>query len=184
MLFSLQTISRDMQREKDGGKEGLTDAQTERERSRHWTQDRAGQIVVLVPSTRRWVLCSSKHHWDRTPAPEHRRDWSTSKSSNPRPWAPIPPPWALIHIHELRSTWPTHARSLSFSIYLSLSLTCRSLSLPPSLRLTEFLVLTNVLFWFLFGFVLIFVCFKFIYWNFLLWNLFGSWENGWENVRN
>ena len=125
---------------------------------------------------------------------------------DPHPRAPIPPPWASIHIHELqsllhelrsihihelwsllhelRSTWPTHAQSLSFSIYLSLSLTCRSFSLPPFLRLTKFLVLKNVLFWFLFGFVLIFVCFKFIYWNFLLWNFFGSWENGWENVRN
>ena len=94
---------------------------------------------------------------------------------DPHPRALIPPPWALIHIHELRSLlhelrsiWPTHARSLSFTIYLSLSLTCRSLSLPPSLCLTEFSVLTNVLFYFLFGFVLIFVCFKFIYWNFLL----------------
>ena len=88
-----------------------------------------------------------KHHWDRT--------------------------LALARSHP----WPTHARSLSFSIYLSLSLNCQSLSLLPSLRLTEFLSLMNVLFWFLFGFVLIFVCFKFIYWNFLLWNLFGSWEN-------
>ena len=33
-------------------------------------------------------------------------------------------------------------------------------------------------------FFLIFVSFKFIYWNFLLWNLFGNWENGWENVKN
>ena len=60
-----------------------------------------------------------------------------------------------------RCPWSTHDRSLSFSIYLSLSLNFWSLFLPPSLSLTELWSLTN-------GVVLIFVFYKFIYWNFLL----------------
>ena len=55
----------------------------ERERERRRTHDRTGQIAVLVPSMRWWVLCSSKHHQDRTLAPQHWQDRSTSKSSDP-----------------------------------------------------------------------------------------------------
>ena len=163
---------------RERGRERRTHRCTNRERER--------EIVPSNPRSRRS---------DRRPihpsTTEITHQHPSTNEIDPHPRAPIPPSWASIHIHELRSllhelrsTWPTHARSLFFSIYFFVSLTCRSLSLPPSLCLTEFLVLTNVLFWFLFGFVLIFVCFKFIYWNFLLWNLFGSWENGWENVRN
>ena len=70
-------------------------------------------------------------------------------SANPHP-PDLAPPKAPSRSHP----WPTHAWSLSFLIYLSLSLTCWSLSLPPSLRLTEFLNCGNVLFRFLFGFCL------------------------------
>ena len=60
--------------------------------------------------------------------------------------------WSLPPLDRSRRPWPTHDRSLSFSIYLSLSLDLWSLSLPPpSLSLTEwFCVLRMVLFWFLF----------------------------------
>ena len=58
--------------------------------------------------------------------------------------------WNLPSLDRSRRPWPTHDLSLSFSIYLSLSLSFRSLSLPPSLSLTEFFSLTN-------DFVLIFV---------------------------
>ena len=139
-----------------------------------------------------------KHHEDHTPAPTRRtpapvRSHTTMSSDphpsypkkhNPIPISANPHPPCPIHTHPISCRlkhhqdrtaaltrshlWPTHARSLSFSIYLSLSLTYRSLSLPTSLRLIEFLNCGNVLFWFLFGFVLIFVCFKFIYWKFLL----------------
>ena len=139
-----------------------------------------------------------KHHEDHTPAPTRRtpapvRSHTTMSSDphpsypkkhNPIPISANPHPPCPIHTHPISRRlkhhqdrtaaltrshlWPTHARSLSFSIYLSLSLTYRSLSLPTSLRLIEFLNCGNVLFWFLFGFVLIFVCFKFIYWKFLL----------------
>ena len=71
--------------------------------------------------------------------------------------------------------WPTHARSLSLDLPLpfpQLSITLSS-SLSPFDRVSKF----NECF------VLIFVCFKFIYWNFLLWNLFESWENDWEISR-
>ena len=44
-------------------------------------------------------------------------------------------------------------------------------SLPPSLSSFDRIFEFNECF------VLIFVSFKFIYWNFLLWNLFRSWEN-------
>ena len=162
MLFSLQTISRNAQREKEGEKEGLIDAQIERERE-------------IAPSNPR------SHRSDCCPHPLYATMSALFIQAPPRSHTSTPASARSIHIqelrsllHELRSTWPTHALSLSFSIYLSLSLTCRSLSLPSSLHLTEILVLTNALFWFLFGFVFIFVCFKFIYWNFLLWNLFGS----------
>ena len=162
MLFSLQTISRNAQREKEGEKEGLTDAQIERERE-------------IAPSNPR------SHRSDCCPHPLYATMSALFIQAPPRSHTSTPAPARSIHIqelrsllHELRSTWPTHALSLSFSIYLSLSLTCQSLSLPSSLHLTEILVLTNALFWFLFGFVFIFVCFKFIYWKFLLWNLFGS----------
>ena len=67
------------------------------------------------------------------------------------------PRWCCLKHHRDRNLaparshpWPTHAWSLSFSIYLSLSLNCRSLSLPPSLCWTKFLSLMNVLFCFLF----------------------------------
>ena len=79
------------------------------------------------------------------------------------PEAPQPPtldrtPTSNPRLHRSRRTlaparshpWPTYTQSLSFSIYLSLSLNCQSLSLPPSLCLTKFLSLMNVLFWFLF----------------------------------
>ena len=117
------------------------------------------------------------HHRDRTPAPARSHTTmsfdphpSFPEKHNPIPIStnPHPPDLAPPEAPPRSHPWPTHAQSLSFSIYLSLSLTCWSLSLHPSLRLTEFLNLTNVLFWFLFGFVLIFVCFEFIYWNFLL----------------
>ena len=56
LLFSLQTISGDVQREKEREKEGLTDAQTERER------ERESEIVSLNPRSRQ-----SDHH----PRPLH-----------------------------------------------------------------------------------------------------------------
>ena len=156
-----------------------------RERGRERTHKCANTERERAPSNPR------SRRSDRRPHPLHVTMSALFIQTPPRSHTSTPAPARSIHIqelrsllHELRSTWPTHARSLSFSIYLSLSLTCRSLSLPPSLHLTEILVLTNVFFLLLFGFILIFVCLKFIYWNFLLWNLFGSWENGWENVRN
>ena len=60
-----------------------------------------------------------------------------------------------------RRPWPTYDRSLSFSIYLYLSLNFWSLSLPPSLNLIELFEFKE---WLCFDFCF----FMFIYWNFLL----------------
>ena len=162
VIFTSNHFQKRTKRER--GRERRTHRRANRERER----DRA--IEPTIAPVR--LLSSS---------PLRDNECSLFIQAPPRSHTSTPAPARSIHIqelrsllHELRFTWPTHARSLSFSIYLSLSLTCRSLSLPSSLHLTEILVLTNALFWFLFGFVLIFVCFKFIYWNFLLWNLFGS----------
>ena len=77
------------------------------------------------------------HLWDHTIkiTPQHRRDRA-----------------AKIVAHD---------RSLSFSTYLSLSLNFWSLSIPPSLSLTELFEFNE---WCYFDFCF----FKFIYWNFLL----------------
>ena len=181
VIFISNHFRRRAKRER--GRERRTHRRTNRERERERERERDRVIKPTIASVRS-LSSSPPRNGECSVHPsttEIAHQHPSTGEIDPHPRALIPPPWALIHIHELRSllhelrsTWPTHARSLSFSIYLSLSLTCWSLSLPPSLCLTEFLVLTNVLFWFLFGFVLIFVCFKFIYWNFLLWNLFGS----------
>ena len=57
--------------------------------------------------------------------------------------------------------------SLSRSISLSLNL---SLFLPPLTEYIMYILWIN-------NFILIFGCVKCIFWNFLLWNLFGNWEN-------
>ena len=51
--------------------------------------------------------------------------------------------WSLPLLDRSHCPWPTHDRSLSFSIYLFLYPNLRSLFLPPFLSLTEFLSLTN-----------------------------------------
>ena len=68
-----------------------------------------------------------------------------------------------------------HDRFLSFSIYLSLSLNFRSLSLPPSLSLAEFFSLTN-------GFVLIFVSLS-LYIEIFYYKICLEVEKMWETSR-
>ena len=120
LLFSLQTIFGDVQREKEGEK-GLTNVQTQRERERRRTHDHAGQIAVLIPSMWRWVLCSSKHHRDRTPAPQHRRDQSTSKSSDPSSMSSDPhdPPMPDLSLSRSTSPFPS---LVDHSLFLLLSI--------------------------------------------------------------
>ena len=128
------------------------DSDTRRERERARRESRASELeahIILdrttAPNPKLHQSCRTlvpaksrclKHCWDRTPAPSRSRCLKHCRDCTPTSARSHP--------------WPTHAWSLSFSIYLSLSLNCRSLSLPPSLSLTEFLSLTNVLFWFLF----------------------------------
>ena len=93
----------------------------EREREHRRTHDRAGQIAVLIPSTWRWVLCSSKHHRDRTPAPQHRRDLSTSKSSDPSSMSSYPrdPPMPDLSLSRSTSPFPS---LVDHSLFLLLSI--------------------------------------------------------------
>ena len=68
-----------------------------------------------------------------------------------------------------------HDRSLSFSIYLSLSLNFQSLSLPSSLSLTKFFILMN-------GFVLIFVSCS-LYIEIFYYKICWEVEKMWETSR-
>ena len=123
----LQTISR---REKKKKKEKKKEPNP-----RSWRESRADKIAHTTPD--RTGLIAPSHLRDRTNHLQDCAAWSTGE---------IAPPEAPTRSHP----WPTHAQSLSFSIYLSLSLNCRSLSSSLSLRLTEFFSSMNVLFWFLF----------------------------------
>ena len=98
-------------------------------------ESRAGEIAHTTPD-RTTAHNPRSHRSRRTPA---------SVRSHPAT-CEITPPEAQGRSHP----WPTHARSLSFSIYLALSLNCRSLSSSLSLHSTEFLSSMNVLIWFLF----------------------------------
>ena len=96
----------------------------ERERSCRWTHDRADQIAVLAPSTRRWVLCSSKHHQDSTLAPQHQRDRSTSKCSDPSSMSSDPhdPPMPDLFLSWSTSPFPSlvdHSLFLLLSVWPS-----------------------------------------------------------------
>ena len=96
------------------------------------------------------IASSRSRHWDHTPdriakiAPPPLPSRLNSHRLN------LGAPWSLPLLDRSHCPWPTHDRSLSFLIYLSLYLNLRSLSRPPFLCLTEFLSLTN-------GFDLIFV---------------------------
>ena len=118
--------------------------------SRHWAQtiapspdallssrlrDRAGEII---PSRSH----PSRSHREIVPPPSRSNSFRLNLGAA----------WSLLPLDQSRCPWPTYDRSLSFSIYLSLSLDLWSLSLPPpSLSFTKwFCVLRMVLFWFLF----------------------------------
>ena len=93
-------------------------------------ESRAGEIAHTTPD-RTTAHNPRSHRSHRTPA---------SVRSHPAT-CEITPPEAQGRSHPR----PTHARSLSFWIYLALSLNCRSLSSSLSLHLTEFLSSMNVL---------------------------------------
>ena len=106
-------------------------------------------------------------------APQHRRDHTQPLARSHLATCEITPPEAPPRSHPNTSEIApmTHPCPISH---------CLDLHLPfPQLPITLFhpLSLFDRIFEFNECFVLIFVSFKFIYWNFLLWNLFGSWEN-------
>ena len=127
MLFSLQTISRDAQREKEGEKEGLTNAQTERERER----EREREIAPSNPQS-----CLSNRHprplhttvsalFIQAPlrshtSTQHRRDRSTSKSSDPSSMSSDPhdPPMPDLSLSRSTSPFPS---LVDHSLFLLLS---------------------------------------------------------------
>ena len=92
LLFSLQTISGDVQREKQGEKEGLTEAQTQRERERERERDRAVEPTIgpiRSPSS------PPPHDGECFVHPSTTKIAHQHPSSNeidPHPSAPIPPP--------------------------------------------------------------------------------------------
>ena len=83
--------------------------------------------------------------------------------------------WSLPPLVQSCHPWPTYDQSLSFSIYLSLSLSFRSLSLPPSLSLTEFFSLTNNFFLIIFSLSL--------YIEIFYYKIFLEAEKMWETSR-
>ena len=118
-----------------------------KKKKKNQTLDREERVEPTRSRTQPQIALVSSHPNTGEIAPSHLRDrtnhlqdcaaWSTGEIASPE---------APTRSHP----WPTHAQSLSFSIYLSLSLNCRSLSSSLSLHLTEFLSSMNVLFWFLF----------------------------------
>ena len=92
MLFSLQTISRNAQREKEGEKGGLTDAQIERERDRA-IEPTIAPVRLPSSSPLRDNECSV-HPSTTEIAHQH----PSTGEIYPHPRAPIPPPWASIHM--------------------------------------------------------------------------------------
>ena len=109
VIFTSNHFQKRTKRERGRERRTHRRANREREGSRHRTHDRTGQIAVLIPSTRQWVLCSSKHHRDRTPAPQHRRDLSTSKSSDPSSMSfdPHDPPMPDLSLSRSTSPFPS-----------------------------------------------------------------------------
>ena len=94
---------RERERERRTHRHANRERERERKRSRRRTHDRAGQIAVLVPSTQRWVLCSS-HSGKRRP---------------------IPLRWPILDRHRPseRPTSPTHSSSSHSTVCFDLSLT-------------------------------------------------------------
>ena len=118
-----------------------------KKKKKYQTLDREERVEPTRLRTQPQIAPVSSHPNTGEIAPSHLRD-RTNHLQDCAAWSTgeIAPPEALTRSHP----WPTHAQSLSFSIYLSLSLNCRSLSSSLSLRLTEFFSSMNVLFWFLF----------------------------------
>ena len=168
MISGLRRAKREREREREKEKEHEERLERVRSGSRHQAQTIAPSPDTSLSS--RWRdLAARSHH--RARAVEIALGRSSGRDSTVRSHPSrshreiIPPPsrsnsfclnlgtaWSLPLLDWSHRPWPTHDRSLSFSIYLSLSLNLQSLSLPPpSLSLTEwFCVLRMVLFWFLF----------------------------------
>ena len=93
----------DAQREKEGEKEGLTDAQTQRERERERERDRAVEpTITSIRSPSSYPPRDGKCSIHPSTTKIAHQHPSTSEI-DPHPRTSIPPPWASIHIHELRS---------------------------------------------------------------------------------
>ena len=135
-----------------------------------WRESRVGEIAHTTPNRTDLV------------APQHRRDHThpLARSRRLKHWWDRAA-WSTIEIapqHWRDRTHDPPILDLSLSQSTSPFPSIVDHSLPPSLSSFDRIFEFNECF------VLIFVSFKFIYWNFLLWNLFRSWENGWENVKN
>ena len=92
VIFTSNHFQKRTKRERGRERRTHRRANRERERSRHRTHDRTGQIAVLIPSTRQWVL--SVHPSTTEIAHQH----PCTGKIYPHPRAPIPPPWASIHM--------------------------------------------------------------------------------------
>ena len=123
-------------------------ANRERERSRCRTHDHAGQIAILVSSTRQWVLCSS-HSGKRRPIPLRRPILHCHQPSEQPTPEPIGPPWATHPWADLVND-PFHRpiphRHIASFVSISLSL-CH---LSPSLTIDFGILIFFFLFLWLF----------------------------------
>ena len=104
-------------------------------------------------------------------APQHRRDRTQPLARSNQPLARLR---RLKHRRD-RTAWSTNeitpmTHSCPISLFLNIPLPFPQLSFTLVLPLSPF----DRIFEFNECFVLIFVSFKFIYWNFLLWNLFEN----------
>ena len=115
-LQTCKERERERERERDGEQEQTELQFDDHKPSSSPTHDRAVEPTSPSSSPPRDGECSV-HPSTIEIAHQH----PSTGEIDPHPRALIPPPWAPIHVHELRSllhklrsTWPTHARSLSF----------------------------------------------------------------------
>ena len=93
VIFTSNHFRRCVKRERRTHRRANRERERERERSRCRTHDHVGQIAILVPSMRRWVLCSS-HSGKRRPIPLCRPILHCHQPSEQPTPEPIGPPWA------------------------------------------------------------------------------------------
>ena len=169
--FPDSNTKRERERERERERDRERQSEKRRERvslQRCWAQTTIPSLDVPL-SSHWWDLAARSRHKARTVKIVLKR--SSCQDRTVRSHREIVPPpsrsnsfrlnlsasWSLPPLDRSHRPWPTHDRSLSFSIYLSISLDLRSLSLPPPSLSFDRMVLCIEN-----GFVLIFVSLRMV----------------------